>query len=46
MTDLEKAKIGFSDASVELELAQSKYSKAKQTLVQELNKAKAGAEER
>ena len=38
MTDLEKAKIDFSDASINLEIAQGKYNEAKARLVRELNK--------
>jgi hypothetical protein len=40
MTDLEKAKIAFSDASIGLEIAQARYNEAKQKLIAELNKPK------
>lgn len=38
MTPLEQAKIAFSDASINLEIAQGRYNEAKTKLVQELNK--------
>jgi len=38
MTDLEQAKIAFSDASINLEIAQGKYNEAKKNLIAELNK--------
>jgi hypothetical protein len=37
-TDLELAKISFSDASINLEIAQGKYNEAKQKLIAELHK--------
>lgn len=41
MTSLEQAKIAFSDAAINLELAQSQFNKAKATLISELQKPKA-----
>jgi len=38
MTDLEKAKIAFSDACISLEIAQGRYNEAKNNLVKELQK--------
>jgi hypothetical protein len=38
MTSLEQAKINFSDASINLEIAQGRYNEAKQKLIVELNK--------
>lgn len=37
MTELEQAKIAFSDATIALEIAQGKFNEAKQRLIQELN---------
>ena len=38
MTDLEKAKIEFSDASINLEIAQGRYNEAKAKLIQEMRR--------
>ena len=38
MTDLEKVKIAFSDASIALEIATNRYNEAKKILITELNK--------
>ena len=38
MTDLEKAKIAFADATVALEITQARYNEAKIKLAQELQK--------
>jgi outer membrane protein TolC len=38
MTDLEKAKVAFADASIRLEIAQGQYNEAKGKLVAEMNK--------
>ena len=38
LTELEKAKIAFSDASINLEIAQGRYNEAKAKLIQELQK--------
>ena len=38
LTELEKAKIAYSDASINLEIAQGKYNEAKAKLIQELQK--------
>ena len=46
MTDKEKAKIAFSDASINLEIAQAKYNEAKKNLITELNKPEEKNEEK
>ena len=38
MTELEKCKIDFSDASINLEIAQGRYNEAKAKLVNEMRK--------
>jgi hypothetical protein len=38
LTELEKAKIAYSDANINLEIAQGRYNEAKTKLIQELQK--------
>lgn len=45
MTELEKAKLAFADASIRLEISQGQYNEAKQRLVQEMNKPPAEKKE-
>jgi methyl coenzyme M reductase alpha subunit len=40
MDKLQELKVAFADASIALEIAQSRYNQIKQALVQELNKPK------